>query len=126
MYSIINNKQFFGGDKMSFEVDYYALGSRIRSAREEKHLTQEQLGEICSLSTAHIGHIERGTRTPSVETVFAISKALDVSLDKLFFDSFEDKDIFIHLSAVLKDKDPEKVRRFVALVTVMAEKIDEI
>ncbi len=111
---------------MSFEVDYYALGGRIRSAREEKRLTQEQLGEICSLSTAHIGHIERGTRTPSVDTVCSIANALGVSLDKLLFDSFDGEDALVHLSSLLKDKDPEKVRRFVALVTAMAEKIDEI
>lgn len=111
---------------MSFEVDYYALGGRIRSAREEKHLTQEQLGEICSLSTAHIGHIERGTRTPSVETLCSVAKALDVSLDKLLFDSFEGDDIFVHLSSMIKNKDPEKIRRFMAMVTAMAEKIDEI
>lgn len=111
---------------MSFQVDYYALGGRIRSAREEKHLTQEQLGEICSLSTAHIGHIERGTRTPSVETLCTIAKVLNVSLDKLLFDSFDNDDVFVHLSSVLKDKDPEKVRRFITMITAMAEKIDEI
>lgn len=111
---------------MSFQVDYYALGGRIRSAREEKHLTQEQLGEICSLSTAHIGHIERGTRTPSVETLCTIAKVLNVSLDKLLFDSFDNDNVFVHLSSVLKDKDPEKVRRFITMITAMAEKIDEI
>lgn len=111
---------------MSFEVDYYALGLRMRSAREKKHLTQEQLGELCSLSTAHIGHIERGTRTPSLDTVCAVAKALDISLDALLLDSFDDKDVLVHLSSVLKDKDPEKVRRFLAMITAMAEKIDEI
>lgn len=111
---------------MSFEVDYYALGMRIRSAREKKHLTQEQLGEICSLSTAHIGHIERGTRTLSVDALCAISKALDVSTDSLLLDSFESEDAFSHLSASLRGKDPEKVRRFVAMVNAMADKIDEI
>ena len=111
---------------MSFEVDYYALGMRIRSAREKKHLTQEQLGELCSLSTAHIGHIERGTRTPSIDALCAVAKALDISTDGLLFDSFDGEDALLHLSASLKGKDPEKVRRFVAMVNAMAEKLDEI
>ncbi len=111
---------------MSFEVDYYALGMRIRSAREKKHLTQEQLGELCSLSTAHIGHIERGTRTPSIDALCSISKALGVSTDSLLIDSFDGGDIFSHLSASVKGKDPEKIRRFVAMVNAMADKIDEI
>ncbi len=111
---------------MSFEVDYYALGARIRSAREKKFLTQEQLGELCSLSTAHIGHIERGTRTPSVDTLCAISSALDVSLDSLLLDNFEGNEKLSHLASLLKGKDPDKVRRFITMVTAMAEKIDEM
>ncbi len=111
---------------MGFEVDYYALGARIRAAREKKYLTQEQLGEICSLSTAHIGHIERGTRTPSIDALCAISSALGASLDSLLLDSFDDGDKLAHLAATLKGKDPEKVRRFVTMVTAMAEKIDEM
>ncbi|MBO5360760.1 MAG: helix-turn-helix transcriptional regulator [Clostridia bacterium] len=111
---------------MSFEVDYGALGARIRTARENRHLTQEQLSEICSLSAAHIGHIERGTRTPSVEALCAISSALGVSLDSLLLDSFDGADRLSHLTAALRTKDPEKVRRFVTMVSAMAEKIDEM
>ncbi|MBQ1967315.1 MAG: helix-turn-helix transcriptional regulator [Clostridia bacterium] len=111
---------------MSFEVDYYALGMRIRAAREKKFLTQEQLGEMCSLSTAHIGHIERGTRTPSVDTLCSISSALNVSLDSLLLDNFESDDKLSHLSAILQGKDPDKVKRFITMITAMAEKIDEI
>ena len=111
---------------MSFEVDYYALGARVRSAREKKFLTQEQLGEMCSLSTAHIGHIERGTRTPSVDAVCAISCALDVSLDSLLLDSFDGNEKLNHIAAILKNKDPEKDNRFITMITAMAEKIDEI
>lgn len=111
---------------MSFEVDYYALGMRIRAAREKKFMTQEQLGEMCSLSTAHIGHIERGTRTPSVDTLCSISSALNVSLDGLLLDNFESDDKLSHLSAILQGKDPDKVKRFITMITAMAEKIDEI
>lgn len=111
---------------MSFEVDYYALGMRIRAAREKKYLTQEQLGEMCSLSTAHIGHIERGTRTPSIDALCSISCALNISLDSLLLDSFDGSDKLFHLAASLKSKDPEKVKRFVTMVSAMAEKIDEI
>ena len=111
---------------MSFEVDYGALGMRIRTEREKKYLTQEQLGEMCSLSTAHIGHIERGTRTPSVDALCSIYCALNVSLDSLLLDSFDGSDKLAHLAATLKGKDPEKVRRFVTMATAMADKIDEM
>lgn len=111
---------------MRCSVDYYALGMRIRKARERRNMTQEQLGEKCSLSTAHIGHIERGTRTPSIDALCSIATALNVSIDSLLLDSFDDNERFVHLSASLKHKDPEKVRRFLTMVTAMADKIDEI
>lgn len=111
---------------MNSGVDYYALGMRIRAARERRHLTQEQLSELCSLSTAHIGHIERGTRTPSLDSICVIAKALNVSIDSLVLDSFCNEDYFIHLSAALKGKEESRVQRFVSIVNAMADKIDEI
>ncbi|MDD7193233.1 MAG: hypothetical protein PUH33_01865 [Clostridiaceae bacterium] len=41
-------------------------------------------------------------------------------------DGFEGGDALSHISASLQGKDPEKVRRFVAMVPAMADKIDEI
>lgn len=111
---------------MNSGIDYYVLGMRIRAAREKNHLTQERLGEMCSLSTAHIGHIERGTRTPSLDSVYAIATALNISIDSLLLDSFSDINYFVHLSAALSGKDEEKVRRFVSIVNTLADKIDDI
>lgn len=48
---------------MKIQFDYPALGARIRKTRKEKGLTQEQLAKMCDLSTAHIGHIERGDKS---------------------------------------------------------------
>lgn len=108
------------------DVDYYALGERIRSARQKKHLTQEKLGELCDLSTAHIGHIERGTRILSVDTLFRVATALDVSVDSLLFDSYDNIDnIFATISQNLKTKDKRKVHIFITAVNALAEKIDQ-
>ena len=41
---------------MEKELDYTALGIKIRQTRKKHHVTQEQLGEICELSTAHEFH----------------------------------------------------------------------
>jgi transcriptional regulator with XRE-family HTH domain len=49
------------GDNMGF--DYGVIGKRIRQARENKGLTQEQLAEKLDVSNAYISKIERG-RTP--------------------------------------------------------------
>lgn len=111
---------------MEKELDYVALGTRIRKARKEKQVTQERLGEICELSTANIGHIERGTRIPSLDTLFRIAQALDVSMDYLIFDSVApDENLFTTLNSILQSKDKRKVKTFLTTVRALADKIDE-
>ena len=48
-------------------------------------MSQSALAAALGLSAAHVGHIERGSRHASLETVVAISQLLDVSLDELIF-----------------------------------------
>ena len=62
---------------------YRQIGAQVRSLRREHKLTQEQLAEKAGISLSFLGHIERGTRKMSVETLYALSKALDCSADTL-------------------------------------------
>lgn len=48
-------------------------------------MSQNDLAAALGLSAAHVGHIERGSRHASLETVVAISQQLEVSLDQLIF-----------------------------------------
>lgn len=64
-------------------MDYIAVGKRIRRQRRWMDLSQEQLAEMVGVSTSFIGHIERGTRVPSLDTVWRICKALEVSMDHI-------------------------------------------
>ncbi len=67
-------------------MDLSAIGSRIKVARERKHLTQEDLAAIVDLSPTHISVIERGVKPPKLATLIAIANALDVSADTLLQD----------------------------------------
>lgn len=62
-------------------MDYIKTGRKIRAQRCVLDMTQAQLAELCGISTAFVGHIERGTRVLSVETLFRICKALGLSAD---------------------------------------------
>lgn len=64
-------------------MDYAALGKRVRICRINMKLSQERLAEYADVSISFIGHIERGTRIPSVETVYKLCKVLGVSADFL-------------------------------------------
>lgn len=60
-------------------VNYQDLGLRVRDARKAKHLTQEQLAEKVGISSSFMGHIERGTRIASIDTLVSICNVLSVS-----------------------------------------------
>lgn len=61
------------------KMDYKLLGKRIRARRKELHLTQTEAAEKLGVSTAYIGHMERGTRSPSIETLIAIINGFNIS-----------------------------------------------
>ena len=65
--------------------DRLALGAAIRAARLKKGYTQEQLAELVEVTPTHEKHIESGHRLPSVEVLFAVAQALDMSLDNVIF-----------------------------------------
>jgi len=68
-------------------VDYEAMGRRIRRKRQEKGLTQLQISKMLNLSLSYYGHIERGTRIPSLETIVSIANTLHMGTDQLLRDS---------------------------------------
>lgn len=59
------------------------IGSRIRSMRKAKGLTLQQLADTIHKSRASVSKYETGEITLDVETLFDISKALDVELSQL-------------------------------------------
>ena len=109
------------------DFNYEAMGRRIKKARKAKKLTQEQLSEMCDLSTAHIGHVERGSRALSLETLVKISLVLDVSTDYLLMDVVTDKDMtFEKITVAIGEYPQERVDRFYNIVKVLVDNIDKI
>lgn len=70
-------------------IDYEAMGRRIRRKRQEKGLTQVELAKKLNLSPSYYGHIERGTRTPSLETLVLIANELMIGTDIILRDSLK-------------------------------------
>ena len=56
-------------------MDQVAIGARIKAARERVHLTQEKLAEIVDISPTHMSVIERGVKTPKLDTFVRIANA---------------------------------------------------
>jgi putative transcriptional regulator len=59
--------------------------SKVKLARVESDLTQAQLAEKAGVTRQTIGLIEAGKFNPSLRLCLAIAKALDKTLDDLFW-----------------------------------------
>ena len=57
-------------------MDYIDLGRRIRALRKEQHITQEELAAKANISASFLGHIERGSRVASLETLVTLCEVL--------------------------------------------------
>jgi len=55
------------------------IGQTIKKLRENKGLTQEVLSGLAGLDRTHYSKIERGLRSPTLETLFKIAEALDIA-----------------------------------------------
>lgn len=54
------------------------IGNVLRELRDSKGLTQEQLSGLAALDRTHYSKLERGLRSPTIETLFKIAQALDM------------------------------------------------
>lgn len=59
------------------------FGKVLRSERIKVNLSQEKLAELADLDRTYISLLERGLRQPSLTTLFAIAKALNLKPHQL-------------------------------------------
>lgn len=88
---------------MNDAVNYVEMGERIRRLRRERRWTQQELAARVGVTTAYIGHLERGERKPSLETMVRLSGALGAGLDRLAGRAAEgDSALYADLAALLE------------------------
>lgn len=59
------------------------IGRVIRQCRESKNKSQEVLSGLAGLDRTHYSKIERGLRSPTIDTLFRIAQALDMRPSEL-------------------------------------------
>lgn len=69
------------------------IGSRIKERRKELKLTQVQIKELCGISNGNLSDFENGNKTPSANSLVALSKALHVSTDWILTGEDHKRDI---------------------------------
>ncbi len=66
-------------------LDYILLGERIQEVRKIRGMKQYVLAEKTGLSSQYISQIETGRKQVSLPALLKISKALNVTADRLLF-----------------------------------------
>ena len=76
-------------DEYEYELRMDVLGRMIKSARQERNLTQEQLGELVGVQKAQISKLESSANSATIDTILKVFKALKAD---------------IHFNVTLEDK----------------------
>ena len=72
---------------LEVEIDYLAIGKRIRTARLSKKMTQETLSNMIDVAPTYVSSIENGHTKLSLATLLGIAKSLDTPVDQLLYDN---------------------------------------
>ena len=64
-------------------VESELIGSVIREFRVSRGMSQELLSGLAGLDRTHYSKIERGLRSPTIDTLFKIAYALEISPNEL-------------------------------------------
>lgn len=67
-------------DKYEYELRMDLLGRMIKAARQERNLTQEELGKLVGVQKAQISKLESSTNSATIDTILKVFKALDADI----------------------------------------------
>lgn len=67
-------------EQYEYELRMDVLGRMIKKARQERNLTQEQLGELVGVQKAQISKLESSANSATIDTVLRVFKALKADI----------------------------------------------
>ena len=77
-----------GGISLNFALmkttENIAFGKRVAELRKNADFSQEQFAFECNVDRTYIGTIERGEKSPTLNTIAKIADALNITKSELF------------------------------------------
>ena len=67
-------------DKFEYELQMDLIGQAIKKTRQERKLTQEDLGKLIGVQKAQISRIENNTSNVTIETLMRVFNALQTKV----------------------------------------------
>jgi DNA-binding XRE family transcriptional regulator len=63
-------------DKFEYELQMDLIGKAIKHTRQERHLTQEELGKLIGVQKSQISRLESNASNATMDTLIKVFKAL--------------------------------------------------
>ncbi|MBA9077983.1 helix-turn-helix domain-containing protein [Rufibacter quisquiliarum] len=68
-------------DEYEYELHMEVLGKMIKTAQQQRNLTQKQLGQLVGVQKAQISKLENSTNSATIDTVLKVFKALKAEIN---------------------------------------------
>ena len=87
-YSLSEMKDMYIGkigtterDEYEYELRMDVLGKMIKAARQERRLTQDELGKLIGVQKAQISKLESSANSATIDTILKVFKALKAEIN---------------------------------------------
>jgi transcriptional regulator with XRE-family HTH domain len=86
------------------------IGKQIKTLRQTRGMSQEELSEKVSINSKYLSAIERGKANPTLDIFIRLADALNVSLPDLFDYELEPKELAQLVAGLITEGDEIKLR----------------
>jgi predicted XRE-type DNA-binding protein len=87
-YTLAERKDMYIGkqgtkdrDEYEYELRMDIIGKMIKQARQDRNLTQEQLGELIGVQKSQISKLESSANSATIDTIIKVFKALKAEIN---------------------------------------------
>ena len=105
------------------DLNYSIIGMRLKDARTNKKITQEELAEKIDVSVAYISRIERGSTHVNLKRLTEICDVLKISLGQILDGISPESGSYLNsaFSDLLKNCPPEKMELIYKIAKTIIE-----
>lgn len=106
---------------------YKLIGEKIKRARNDKELTQEEMAEKLDVSVSFISQVESGEKKFNLDRIIQVSKILEKPID-YFVEGYKHKsnEVIDEIIEILKRMSSKKLKLFLKIIKVIEENDEDL
>lgn len=99
------------------------LANTVKTKREERGLTQEQLGDLTGINRVMIGRIERENFIPSITQFESLAMTLEFDISDMFIEKQANNTFVAMCSETLNESEKEGVEKLYTMMLSLRQQI---